>query len=568
MKKINIQKVPFSRFGSYLAISQDPRDKGIYLRNLHGDCREPKVLQLIPLKNGREIPFQWEAKPWVLTLTSEDSWVKLFFKDEKSLAIVGTGVDLLLKLPHIHTFSNALQRGPSSWQILAWESRLYLGISLLSGGLQVFSPWEVRDYGLRCSKVELIISPDPNGGFSCVLKAGRHDWIPAKVELNPEEEIEEAHRSYNLWKKKMPSVSEELSEPAELAWYILWANAVAPEGNFTRPAILTSKNWMNNLWSWDHCFQALVLAESDPELSWDQFMVIFDHQLPNGMLPDYVNDTSVFTYLTKPPIHGWTLGKLMEFEYFLEPKRLKEVFGPLEHWTNWWLSSRDDDRDGICQYNNGCECWDNCTVFDEGIPVESPDLSAYLILQMNVLSDVAGRLGKRGTSRKWRERSREMLSRLISHSWKRGGFVSPHSGSHRYQDSDSLLNLMPVVLGATLPPTNLQPIIGTLSREGYLLTPYGLATESPQSKKYGSHSYWRGPVWAPSTFMVVDGLRRAGYPDLAKEIARRFCRMVANQDGMYENYDALTGEGYDDPALAWTCSVFLMLAHQLSKGGF
>ena len=45
------------------------------------------------------------------------------------------------------------------------------------------------------------------------------------------------------------------------------------------------------------------------------------------------------------------------------------------------------------------------------------------------------------------------------------------------------------------------------------LTPYGLATELPTSPHYLDDGYWRGPIWAPATVLVEDGLRRAGHLD-------------------------------------------------------
>ena len=36
------------------------------------------------------------------------------------------------------------------------------------------------------------------------------------------------------------------------------------------------------------------------------------------------------------------------------------------------------------------------------------------------------------------------------------------------------------------------------------LTENGLATEMPKSNKYESNGYWRGPIWAPTTYLLVD----------------------------------------------------------------
>ena len=80
------------------------------------------------------------------------------------------------------------------------------------------------------------------------------------------------------------------------------------------------------------------------------------------------------------------------------------------------------------------------------------------------------------------------------------------------------------------------------------------------------HRGWRGPIWAPTTMIVAEGLEAAGEIELAQEIRRRFCRTVA-RSGMAENFDALTGGPLRDRAYTWTSSVFLIFAHQLFAAG-
>ena len=78
--------------------------------------------------------------------------------------------------------------------------------------------------------------------------------------------------------------------------------------------------------------------------------------------------------------------------------------------------------------------------------------------------------------------------------------------------------------------------------------------------------YWRGPIWAPSTVLIEDGLRRAGHDRLADEISDRF-RALCETSGFAENFDALTGAGLRDRAYTWTASSYLLLAeaHELRR---
>jgi glycogen debranching enzyme len=105
-------------------------------------------------------------------------------------------------------------------------------------------------------------------------------------------------------------------------------------------------------------------------------------------------------------------------------------------------------------------------------------------------------------------------------------------------------------------------LVKGLTEQGRFMTPHGFASEALSSKYYTADGYWRGPIWAPTTMLMVEGLDSVGETSLARKLREEFCQM-AQQSGMYENFDAVTGEGLRDPAYTWTSSVYLIFAHQL-----
>ena len=178
---------------------------------------------------------------------------------------------------------------------------------------------------------------------------------------------------------------------------------------------------------------------------------------------------------------------------------------------------------------------------------------------MKALARIATAMGKATEAATWDRSATELLNRLYQHSWVDGRFVAKFSGSHDYDPSPtSLLTLMPLVLGEHLDEEKLSRLVKML--EDDFLTENGLATESPKSPLYQNDGYWRGPIWAPSTYLIVDGLRRAGRTELADKIARSFCTMAQHKaEGHYENFDALTGVGLRAPGYTWTASVYMLL---------
>lgn len=145
----------------------------------------------------------------------------------------------------------------------------------------------------------------------------------------------------------------------------------------------------------------------------------------------------------------------------------------------------------------------------------------------------------------------------MAHFWVDDRFVARDTLSGRVIESDSLLTLMPLALGDALPAPIFSRCVEMLATGGYL-TDHGIATEPVTSAHYVPDGYWRGPIWAPTTMLLIDGLRRGGRGDLADDLTARFLA-TCTAGGMAENFDALTGEGLRDLSMTWTASVYLTL---------
>jgi len=328
--------------------------------------------------------------------------------------------------------------------------------------------------------------------------------------------------------------------------------------------MLMSKNWMTQIWSWDHTFNAISLSYHNPDLAWDQLMVIFDHQDRHGALPDSIHDGGMVWNFCKPPTHGWTLQKMMRNPALLTDKRLREIYPKLCLATQWWLTHRDYDGDGLPEYHHGNDCgWDNNTAFDVGLPVASADLAAYLVIQMETLALLAQKLGKKRDARKWQKQADAMLQRMLEKLWDGDQFRAKKAFTMAAAtQGDSLINFLPILLGQRLPQEIRDKLAEALKPDGRFITAYGPATENPKSPLYLENSYWRGPIWGPIVVYICDGLANGGYPEQAREIARRYCDMCRSCMTFAENFDPLSGKPLVDPGYTWTSSAFLILAHE------
>ncbi|SFC65463.1 Trehalase [Bacillus sp. 491mf] len=555
----DMQQVPFSRHGSFLVISLN-NDNGLLIRNIRGgddDFGEVFKIEVLNRK-GEVLSCETKMTPSVLTLQTAEGDVNICFSDVNTIRFYSKQLNLRF-VGIIGSYDYCIPSAQDGFEINSFSKEMRFHLSTISGVIQMDAPFEE----LRCKHIIAdICAQDEESGIDVELT--EYKTVPRKTKER--KTFIEAARAVEMdfvnWVHHTLTAPENLSKGRELAAYITWSCMVEAEGYLPRQAMYMSKNWMTNIWSWDHCFNAMALAVHQPKAAWDQFMIFFDKQDACGVLPDYINDKFALWNCCKPPIHGWTLKWMMERTDFITDKHLQEVYEPLCKWTNWWFTYRDDDKDGIPQYNHGNDSgWDNSTIFHHGAPVESPDLSAFLILQMEVLAEIAEKLGFTEASQEWENRANKTLDRMIQHCWRENRFIAPCSGEHSYEVSESLVLYIPLILGKRLPKEMIQCLLADLKEENRFLTKYGFATESIRSPYYREDGYWRGPIWAPTTLIMIEALKAIGQHEFAQDIAGRFC-IMANENGMAENFHAQTGQGLRDLAFTWTSSVFLVLANE------
>ncbi len=386
---------------------------------------------------------------------------------------------------------------------------------------------------------------------------------PASLKVDPAKDLAAIDTDWQLWKHRMPAVAPERQALAEAAWWNLWSLHTPTDVQFPTETVLVAKADMNGVWPWDHCFVTLGLGLTDLQGAWNQFLIPFLNADANGQLPDQMLPEDTYRGCTKPPIHGWTLQRLMARHAIPRPW-LEDFYPRLTAWTEFWFRHRMTPS-GLPAYggeHSGWESgWDNATVLgDKKARYIAPDLQAYLVLQMEALSQVAQRLGKIEEAHVWRTRADEHQARMMAQLWNGHSFVvRAMDGPEPDPEPSSLLPLMPLILGERLDKAVFAALAARL--EACFLTPVGPATEDPLSPAYRPDGYWRGPVWAPTTLILADGLRRGGRPDLAKEIARRFSDTVQRAGGHYENYDSLSGAPLRCKGFAWTSAVDLVFMH-------
>lgn len=571
--KLDLRKTPFSRYGSFISVSAK-NGKDIYIHSSRRLFGEDKVFHLAFYVNGEEVIPETEFCPEKLRITYKGSNMLLYLNGEDSLIIDNKGFNLTLKLmelpskngdvPEAYPLAYGSRITDNHLKIISVNARYCIGIHYYHGFADLKGPCKLNERGDMIDNRSILhISPDTLCEID-ISPTERHHSAFSVPQV--QKDLESISADWKAFYAKMPAVPERYRHSADRSWYNLWASTVPASGNYKYPTVQMSMEFMNSVWSWDHCFNAMALSSADSRHALNQFFVPFELQASNGALPDYVNpDLEVVWGVTKPPIHGWCFSHLMK-SCDVDQETMKKTYDHLNKWTRWWMDYNDTDNDGIPDYPMGCDSGlDNATVFDLSYYVESPDLSAYLILQMKTLATLASRLGMPEAEKEWSNMAEELFVRLNKHSWTENGYVAKVSRSHEYDEHPtSIITMLPLVLGDILDDDKLDIMIKLL-QEKYL-TAYGLSTEQYNSQYYKDDNYWRGAIWAPTTYLIIDGLISAGRLELAEQIAERFCDMIAfTAEGDYENFDAKTGRGLRACGYTWTSSVNLLLLQFLYK---
>jgi glycogen debranching enzyme len=426
----------------------------------------------------------------------------------------------------------------------------------------------------------------PNGDHSLVVsvdvEAGAGDGfllnITPRLGFNramPRADValDAAQKRWHAWMAAAPQVESAYQSQYYYAWWIMRAGLVNSRYYMTRETMLPSKPHYVGAWQWDCYFHALAYRHIDPGLARDQFRIVLDHQLENGMLPDAVHDEGVVAELdypisspvTKPPLLAWIAWKLYEIDG--DSEFISEIYEPVKRWHDWWIRDNDRDGDGLCEYQHPFSSGlDNSPLWDDGMPVTSPDLNTYLVMQQDTLCNMAAVLGEADDVRMWAGRADALSAAMITSLWDdtAGLFWARHNQSPVKVRTP--FSLFPLLTGR-LPQAMTDRLVSHLQDPNSFWTPYPVPTVAIDDARYTPLDMWRGPVWVNVNYMLIEGLRKSGHAGVADRLRARTLDMLAEMHDLSEYFNPITGETPPKaaPMFGWTAALFIDLAIQSAR---
>lgn len=566
--QIDITRVPFSDRGSRLLVYKHSEEPALYIKlaerliriepGIESYLKRPPFIEALQFIDGQGNPldFNITTSPEMLTFQSKTGDFRLVFQDETTLAFgipdnQTTGIRFRIRPIHWH----ATDSGGSLRHV---RDAVY---GVVNG---VITKNEART-DEQGHFVEFIVQADED--CAVTLHIGDDD-APTAIPFSAAQKNAQAR--WDAWFEHVPTVKEERREKYAYAWWVMANNLVSPSGYVKHEAMMPTKAFYVGAWLWDSALHAIAFCHIDPELARDQIRVMLANQLPDGMLPDAIFDEGVVSEIghpihakvTKPPIMAWAALKIHETHPNVD--FLKEIYEPLKRENAWWFEYNDDDKDGIVQYTHPYSSGlDNSPLWDHGLPVESPDINTYLIIQMNSLAKMAELIGKNKEAKEWRKQADELTQRMIEHLWNEEAGIFNALHNEKTIPVLTPFNLYPLWTGQ-LPKEINEKLLAHLQDPSEFWGRFALPTVAYNDPAYSADKMWRGPVWANINYFFIEALNIIGERQLARELREKTLNMIASQPGMREYYNSQSGEapGSAAPIFGWSAAVFIELAIQ------
>jgi hypothetical protein len=337
------------------------------------------------------------------------------------------------------------------------------------------------------------------------------------------------------------------------AWELAFRNLRKPtkKNGFISNYIDTAYN--NNLFMWDSAFICMFARYGSRAFAFQRTLDNFyAKQHPDGFICREINgkDGTDCFHRYDPVSTGPNLLPWSEWEYFLntgDTARLETVFAPLvafyqwmkqyrtwpdgTYWASGWASGMDNQPRLPAQYNmnfsHGHMVWlDTCL---------QQILTGRILLQIGEVlerwqeieevEDECNALTRVVNDQLWDERSAFYYDRFAS--GNRGTTMS--------------IGAYWALLAGVVPPERLERFVAHLEDADEFNRPHRVPSLAASDAKYQPLGrYWQGGVWAPTNYMVLRGLVRAGKDALAHDIAMNHLKNVVKvfeETGtLWENY--------------------------------
>ena len=355
-------------------------------------------------------------------------------------------------------------------------------------------------------------------------------------------------------------------------------------GYLNHKFLVPGSGYIHQLWDWDSWltgYALMSLKDKDIEEYQKGCVLNFlEHMDEDGRIPILVQDypSPIFDLNEnyKSNIHKPCLAihALEISEHYKDAKWLEPYFDKLLKFISYYENNQKDVESGLFYWIDdlGIGFDNDPTVFYR--PDKSTGaiyLNSLMYQELLSVSKLAGLLNKKDIEKEYLNKSNELKNAINDECFdKVDGFyysvdlslrkvdsnVWLHKGHPRFWHSlpikiTTWAGLLPLWNGIAS-KENAEAVIKRYLNKDGLFSEYGIRSVAKNEKMFGifdtgNPSCWLGPIWINANYFTYLGLKRYGYLDLAKDIAKKTILLLGRDIELngefHEYYDSETGEG-------------------------
>lgn len=352
-----------------------------------------------------------------------------------------------------------------------------------------------------------------------------------------------------------------------------------------------SRNWCRNngafgdyvVFGWDTFFAGLMMGLIDRDLAYANIFSILEEITPEGMVPNLGSGCGWSRDRSEPQVGSLCVWKL--YLQYGDRWFVEECYPHLLAWNRWRFENRDKNGDGLMELastpwalepedqqwgmlhvgEKQGAMWesglDNSPMWDRArfnaqhhcLEMSYVGLNALMVADCQLLAKMAALLGREEDLQALRAQAEALGARINDGLWSEaaGCYLNRH-WSGEFDPCLSLTHFYPLIAGI-VPPERMEALVN-----GHLLNPkefwgeYPVPNVSYTDPAFPDQDYWRGRVWAPTNFLIAEGLTRAGLKEARAQLAQKglsmYLKCWRERGVVGENYNALTGEAAEPGA--------------------
>jgi alpha-D-ribose 1-methylphosphonate 5-triphosphate synthase subunit PhnH len=255
-----------------------------------------------------------------------------------------------------------------------------------------------------------------------------------------------------------------------------------------------------------------------------------------------------------PPLFSWA--EVESYRVTGDKSRFAMILPALEKYSEWL--NRDGDPDAADWEANGRLSagtvhrlfWNTplgCGMDNTPRPAEKGagwvEMSSQMVIMYNNMATICDELGQAAEAAYFRAQATAIGSRINQWCWNEAdGFYYDVLANGQHFKKKTIGGFWPLLAGV---PSAAQAakLVAHLQNPNqfWRLNVFpSLSADEPEYPGDGLGGYWRGGVWAPTNVMVIKGLERYGYEDLAAAATEKYLAGMAEvfrtTNTVYENY--------------------------------